>query len=711
MSIRYCSFIFLFGFLLLSGLGVNAQFKTDSLRKLLRAHSEQDSLKVVLLLSLGNEYEMVNSDSIFDYGRQALGLSQKLQFNKGIANAYELIGAAYTMKGNYDSALVYFHKALSIAKDNKLGKLIATKYNHIANAHFLKAAYAEASIYYDSVIIAADQNGNAEIKGSTNSNLANVYFKMGDYTRALQYYLAGLKIQEQLGSEINIASDLANIANVYYRLGAYDKAIDYTDRAMAYHKKSGIKEHMIGSLTTYAMIYSDKKQYDSSLYYLYEALQLAHEMKSPYLENILKGNMAEAWLKKGDFNKAELLYEESLRMSVQLGDVEGIAIAKAGIGETALKQNDIVKGRKYLGEALVMMLELGIKEQAMTIAAKLSSSYEQSGDFKNAFYFRKVHDSLSDDLNKEKAGQEAEQLMFGYEIQKKEDKIKLLEKDNAIIESKNRNQQVLTITFLVGLLLMGAIAYLLYRNARNERRNRLLIEEQAHRLSELNDFKDTTFSLLAHDLRSPINSLASAIILLDEELMSPEEFMRFRQELSDRFQSVSMLLDNMLYWAQSQMKGESTIEIERLHVKRKVLRVISVLYPSALQKNISIVNNIPENIWVVGDRNHVEIIIRNIISNAIKYTHESGKIVLFATRDEHSVNITVSDTGVGMTEEKVRQLFANNIQRSTKGTVGEKGTGLGLFLCYELVKRNNGDIKVISTPGKGSVFTIMLPAG
>lgn len=711
-------FILLCTILALSFAGAThaAPLKADSLHRIIIQHKADDSAKAILYLLLADQYSLTSADSMFKIGSEALSISKSVNFKKGIANALEDLGTGYFIISKYDSALYYFTQSLEYSKTNNLTGITASKYNHIANVYIRQAKYAMASIYYDSSLKAAEKEGLVEFRGIAYSNLGNVFYMMGNYPRALNYYLKGLSIQEKLDKKINIASDVSNIANVYFRLGQHQKALEYLSRAMDINREAGAKEHIIACLTTYAMIYNDKKMYDSSLFRLNEALDIAKEMNNTFLQNLLTGNIAECYLNKGEYDKALKLYQESLLVSEKLADEEGISIAKAGIGEILIKKGNTVAGINNLKEALALVEKLGIIEQSLAIANKLSTVYEQSGDYKNALYYYKIRDARSDTLAKEQSHQQAEQMLFGYEIQKKEDKIKLLEKDNALSLASNEKQKILLIAFVIGFLLAATAAYMFYRNAVIVKKSRNLIlkqkeeiEIQAHKLAELNDFKDNTFSILSHDLRSPVNALTSTMMLLDEKIITPEEFSLHKNELNNKLQTVSLLLDNLLEWAKSQMKGEHTLEIEKLNIKRKALKTMAVLKDAAFQKQITLLNTVPENIWAYGDRNQVDIVIRNIVSNAIKFTPEHGKITISASESGNTTEISITDTGVGMTPAQIEQLFIGDTHISTKGTFGEKGTGLGLHLSYDMIKKNGGDITVYSTPGEGSSFIISLP--
>jgi signal transduction histidine kinase len=695
----------------------NAQFrKADSLRQLIAAHRADDTAKVIWLLQLAGKFEQINADTVYRNASKAMALSQKLRYDRGIGRSYEMLGVVLDMRGKYDSAISLYKNALAIARASHFTGLASSGYNHIGNAFFVTTKYLEASLYYDSSLQAAKAIKDSSAEGAAYGNIANIYYKTGNYSGALNFYIKSLRIQEAMHVSGSIASDLASIANIYYRIGQFSKAFEYLGRALEINRKIGNTEHIIACLTTYAVIYNDRKMYDSTLHYLEQAKKLADDMQDPFTQNILKGNMAEAYLKKGDVDKAYKLYDESLVMSQKLGDAEGKAIAQSGLGEILLTRHEPAKGISYLSEALKAMRQLGIKEQVIDIAEKLEGYYEEKKEYRNALYFDKIKDSYSDSIKTEKTQQEAGQLMFGYELQKKEDKIRLLEKDNAVAQSQNQTQRTLMTALIAGLLLTVTIAYQFFRNVRNEKKTNELIvkqneeiEAQTQKLLELNEFKDNTFSVLSHDLRGPVNALTSTMLLLDEKIMSPEEFSLHKQELNNKLQTVSLLLDNLLLWAKSQMKGDNIPDIERINIKRATLKSIAILKDMAAQKSINITNTVDENLWAYGDKNEVDIVIRNLLSNAVKFTPEKGEITISAITNKEKAEISIADNGIGMTNEQSKQLFSGRANTTTEGTEGERGTGLGLKLCYDIIKKNAGDITVSSVKGAGSTFTVVLP--
>lgn len=689
----------------------------DSLHKAISYHSDNDTNKVLLLAKLAHQFYYTNADSEILYAKQAYLLADKLKFSHGKIVALEAMGSAKFQAGMYDSAIAFYNKGLDICyktTDHREGCILL---NNIANALYRLSKYNDALEYYDSAIICAKKINNLEIAGKALSNIGNIFYTMGNYSHALKNYLEGLKIQERLGNTAATASDLSNIANVYFRLFQYDKAIEYNTRGMELNKKSGAKLSLIANLTTFAMIYDAEKKYDSSLLRLNEALALVKETKDAFTENIINSNIAECYLKKGDYAKAYPIYMQCIAMSEKLGDAEGTAITKTGAGQALVKQGKNAEGIKYLQEGLALIQQLGLKEQALIVTSSLADAYENAGNYKQSLHFIKLNQSYRDSINRSKSRQEAEQLVFNYELQKKEEVITLMKKNEDIQLSKDKIKSLLLFSFVVGFMIVAIVAFLFLRNVRTLQKSRELLrrqneemEVQAKKLKELNDFKDNTFNVLSHDLRSPVNALTSAMMLLDEKLITPEEFAMHRHELNSKLQSVSLLLENMLYWARNQMKGEDILNVTKLNIKRKTLRVIAVLKDAALQKDINLTCEIPDNIHASGDANQVDIILRNLVSNAIKFTPAQGSIVISAIESNNKTHISVADTGVGMTKEQIDRLFKENSHTSTDGTSGEKGTGLGLQLCYKFAKNNNGDIVASSERGKGTTFTLILPA-
>ncbi len=690
--------------------------KRDSLGKLLINHQSDDTTKVALLLALAIEYSGERTDTICKLARQAIDLSEQLSFPLGIANGYETLGLGCFGLGKVDSALQHYHKAVDVSKQYDFEETLGSTFNDIGNVYLRQANYATALAYYDSAVVLGEKWKNEVLLAKANSNTAIIYYKMGNYAQALESYKRSLKSHVANKSWQDVEKELLNIANVYYQLADYQQAINYLDSCNVVTERTGSQWSRVSILTTYSMIYDKREMYDSALVYQLQAKELAVKINSAYLTNLINQNLAECYMKVGDLDHSLDLYQASVSASQAIGDAEGLAIANAGVGQVCIKKGKLRKGIPYLEKGLAAMRDLGLRDGAKEASGELYKAYEKLGNYKKALQVHKVFSAYTDTLNTNSEKAKVQKAEFQFQLSQKQKNIDELKQIQLIEEAKHSRRKIFLIIAVLGFLAFGIIAYLTVRNLMTERKakrkiqaQKAEIEHQAAHLKELNSFKDMTFSVLSHDLRSPINALSSTMMLMDENLISPEEFAMHKQELNNKLQSVSLILDNLLLWARDQMKGEHTLDMIELNLHAKVKECTQVLKDPADQKNITIHNKVPEDTIAYGDRNQVLMVIRNILSNAVKFTPQDGEVTVEATKHEKYTMLSIEDTGVGMSQEKVDSLFSGYTNASTIGTGGEKGTGIGLMLSYRFIKQNGGDIIVDSFEGKGTIFYIKLP--
>ena len=237
-----------------------------------------------------------------------------------------------------------------------------------------------------------------------------------------------------------------------------------------------------------------------------------------------------------------------------------------------------------------------------------------------------------------------------------------------------------------------------------------VIAEQSQQLEKLNATKDKFFGIVAHDLRSPLSSLKMFLSLLIDSL-NKEDILTISRQLSDSVDSTIKMADNLITWASIQM-GDSQFNEERIKVKDITSNIFDVYQNVALEKGINISFSVDDSLTIIGDKNQIEFVIRNLVNNAIKFTHKNGFVSLTAkSLPDRLVEISVSDSGVGISDEYKRELFSISKKQSTNGTAGEKGTGLGLMLSYEFMKLNGGQIEVESSLGKGTTFHTKFKSG
>jgi two-component system sensor histidine kinase/response regulator len=241
--------------------------------------------------------------------------------------------------------------------------------------------------------------------------------------------------------------------------------------------------------------------------------------------------------------------------------------------------------------------------------------------------------------------------------------------------------------------------------AQNER-----LEKQNEQLKEVNASKDKFFSIIAHDLRNPLQVLLgySELIIMNIENHNKANISKYVELILKTAKNLYTLLENLLMWSKVQ-KGLMEHNPQHSYVKEIVEGNIILFSPNAEQKQITLTHSVESQIAVYVDKNMINAVVRNLISNALKFTEKGGSVRVTAVEDDELVQVSVNDTGVGISKENMQMLFRIDVTHKNVGTSGERGSGLGLILCKELVEKNNGAIWVESEVGKGTTFTFTLP--
>jgi len=234
------------------------------------------------------------------------------------------------------------------------------------------------------------------------------------------------------------------------------------------------------------------------------------------------------------------------------------------------------------------------------------------------------------------------------------------------------------------------------------------IAQQKEDLAKINALKDKLFSIIAHDLRGPLNALHSSLDLIHQDLINPEDFQMIGQQLSTELEFTRKLVDNLLHWALLQQGGLLVLP-SQIQLRAIVQDNIGLLQKTAVEKKIELLNHVSHSAVAYADPNLVNIVVRNLINNALKFTRPNGRVEIKTQESSDCLIVSIADNGVGMTAEQQNKLFAIQTHFSTRGTQLEKGTGLGLIVSKEFVENSYGKIWVESIPDQGATFYFSLP--
>lgn len=233
------------------------------------------------------------------------------------------------------------------------------------------------------------------------------------------------------------------------------------------------------------------------------------------------------------------------------------------------------------------------------------------------------------------------------------------------------------------------------------------LEIQTDELRKLNELKDKYFSILSHDLKGPVFGVKELIYLTHTGVISGKEFMEMLPEVSKNMEHVAILLENLLAWTSSQIRGEY-LQLQRADLARIIQNQKNLLDRIANEKQITINLDTDEPIWVMADKNMMELVFRNLISNAIKFSPPNSQVDLYTTSTSSEVQVHVKDYGLGISPENIKKLDSG-ISFSTRGQSNESGTGLGMLMVKEYITKNHGSLKIYSRENEGSEFTVVLP--
>jgi len=542
-------------------------------------------------------------------------------------------------------------------------------------------------------------------------NLGWLSYRRGDDSKAFQFATEALKLSEKFNDYPAISRCLNSIASTYYEQEQYDIALTNFKGALEAAKRGNDKIAIARSLNNVAYTMMYLGNYDSASIHAEQAVKSSQLAQSTYLEGFAYRTLGDIDLHYNKVENALAKFRNTLRFAENSLNMFLKTSTMHRVGKAYLLLNQPDHALKLLLENIQLATKYGYRDEVEFALKLTSEAYAAVNVPAKAYEYQsrylQLHDSLYDQRNSEHLAV----MQARFEAPLKEAEIELLKKDTQIKQQEINSQKV-WMYFSIGLLsLAGILVFvLLYSNWIKRKANDLLeaknqeIQEQALQLSNLNSTKDKLLSIISHDVRGPIASLRGLINIICTGGLTQQEFLLHSLKVRQNLDTVQEDLDNLLYWAQSQLQGLQ-INSEALKVRTIVDEKIKLFKDAADRKELTIINEITEELEVLADKNHLGLIVRNLMANAIKFNMRGGSISIREKRVGDHVEISVTDSGVGMKSSDLKKLFNAQTHFSNLGTQDEKGSGIGLLLTKEFIEKNGGSIWVTSELGKGSTFT------
>ncbi len=537
-------------------------------------------------------------------------------------------------------------------------------------------------------------------------------FGNGQIDQALFYFLENASTLEKKGKHLEYAVVCFEIALIQHKAKNFVEAEKYYERALAFGKDSLDHRTRIGCSNGLALIYRENLHYREALTKFRDALVLAHTKNDRIWVGILNGNIGSIHFRQGRYDSSEYYYLENLKYVRNTRETENIVETYINLGRNFLHTKQYKNAKVYLDSAIYILDSRNIKltdffnpsddiyETYALLYAELKD-YSKAYDYYNRFY--KVVQEKQIQVN----GKRLAQLQSAHEFKQKQTHFELLEEINQANKKVIRQQQYVQIAFIT--IIIALTGFVLFALRVSQQRKRLNVKLNAANieLERLNETKNKLFSVISHDLRGPISNLEAILKLVNTGSLTSEEFTLLVNKIQVQVQSTGNIMNSLLQWARTEISG-SNFKPQR--IPADFVKTVADQFQADLhKKGITVVFSLSANLHLVADRDQLEIILRNLISNAIKFSHREGTINISAAASGNFTAISISDNGIGMSETEIHNLFKPGKHISRPGTQNEIGTGIGLFITHEMIGRNGGTIH-IESGNNGTTFTVKFPA-
>jgi signal transduction histidine kinase len=638
---------FFIGYLLISSLILFGQISESKYDSLIQlAKSPIDTVRLNALKQLTWECRFSNQLKGFEYGFDGLAIAEKLEIGNDIAVLHNYIGVLAVKINSLDKAKIQLNMAYHIADSLNIVTEKAYALNNLGEVYNLTGNLDSAQFVLKEAIELFSTTNNLNGLAYTYNQLGLAMRSQKKFDEAIKYHSLVLEIREKLQSKPYITRALLNLGIDYLEMGSFADARKYFDKI-------------------------DHAQ-----------LEMRAKFSVPYLLIL--------------------------------------------IGKTYQGENDLKSAIKLYKQALDIADSAKLYSEMADAAKLLSDIYNISKDYKTALIYFNIYKSMNDSVKSSDLVAEYKQLEMKKEF---DQKYKYLEyKMQQDIDNQKLKlywNKILIYSFIAFMIILLILIIILIRNFKMianknkqllnqkqdiENKNKAILT-QHNELETANATKDKFFSILAHDLRGPIGNFYTFTNLLinAKETELSKKMMETALIINTSAQQTLTLLENLLTWARLQ-KGSIDFNPKQNNICAIFENNVDLLHAKANEKKLTVINNLPGEMLCELDYNMIDTVVRNLLSNAIKFTHQNGTITISGKMENNSAQLKLSDTGIGMSQSEIEQLFRIDVSHKSKdGTSGEKGSGLGLILCKEFIELHGGKLWVESELGKGSSFLFTLP--
>ncbi len=643
------------------------------------------------------------------------------------AKALKLMGIVHYYKQNYRQAQEYFELALQLYRKLDDQEGIGAIMNNSGLIFETQGDFANAlKRYNEASVIFSKLEKSKEKLAISISNIGNTYYTLGRFDKALDYLSQALKISEGLSDSLGMAPTYNNIGNIYLSMNEFNTAIGYYFKAEKIHRKFNEKRKLSTVYNNIGEAYLGLNKISEAIKYNQLSLEIAS--KNQDNEGVIASliNISDIYIKNENYEGAQGKLREALRLSNINKDKFLHARILKGIGALKFHQKEYDDAVISYREALALVEKSGSDLLIQEIYAGLAEAWQAKGNYQRAFEYLKKHQNLADSLYTKESMNRLNMVRVSFELEQTERDNQLLRQQNIYSQlALSRQQTIRNLLIVIIAIVIVSLAFLILMYHSKKQKNELLAQrnEQISRQKEeldklyieqfkLNETKTKFFSIIAHDLKSPFQSLLgfSELLSMEYDQFSDEQRLDAINNMYKVTSDTYKLIENLLEWGRIQT-GNANVVLKYINLKDLVDSIVPLSSIPLKNKDLNLTIDVPPLHMAHADPNMMGAILRNLISNAIKFSNPGGTIHIKGTTTHEASRLSVTDSGVGIAPQIIDKLFTFDPKIRRVGTKGETGTGMGLGLCMEFMLLNHGMIKVTSKQGEGSTFTMIMQPG
>jgi two-component system sensor histidine kinase/response regulator len=565
------------------------------------------------------------------------------------------------------------------------------------------------------------ENNAVYYQGQAYYILSKAYWVKANYRLSTEFGFKALKVFESTKHHHEWVNSLLSVARTLADLGNIDAADQLISKAIGLSKRTLNDTLLAESIREKSYVLTRGDNIDSALIYADIGIKLFRRLGDSLDVSILYGRKAGIFYDRKEYQKSLSLAYRGIELDKKVGNQRalGVAYCNAAQNEIALRNYD--KAKLLLNQSMQINAKIGnLKFLSRTNELMAELHLIQNQPLEAAKHFQKANQLKDSLFNVEKNGQ-IQEMQALYDLGEKENTIKFLEHKDALHHEEARAQRLFVAVLIIGILLLAFILFFVARlrmvqikaNKALTAKN-LAIElqkeellTQAESLQRLNRLQSKLFSVISHDLRGPIGNLQGVLELFTKKQLSEKEMVELSSRLRNNLKVTQRTLENLLNWALSQMDGIKT-DKKQVRIEGIINDACDVMLEAADRKKIAFSKDIEHDMHVLADADQIQLVIRNLIHNGIKFSKIGDTINIVVTKENSICRVRVIDTGIGTSSEEVEIILGSTEHFTKMGTQQEKGTGLGLLLCKEFIERNGGTFEFASRLGKGTEVSFTL---